>query len=92
MFGPPDTDSPNSARSIAWGIKRYTNDELRQNFVDMTVPQAELLGLTPPDPEIPIITVEELGVIFVMIRSVVLSYWGRLISRSRLETLKSQKF
>ena len=52
MFGPPDTDSPNTARSMAWGIKRYTNDELRQQFVDATVPQAELLGLTPPDPEL----------------------------------------
>ena len=52
MFGPPDDDSPNSARSMAWGIKRFTNDELRQRFVDMTVPQAEALGLTLPDPEI----------------------------------------
>ena len=49
MFGPPDSDSPNTGRSMAWGIKRYTNDELRQNFVDATVPQAKLLGLTPPD-------------------------------------------
>ena len=52
MFGPPDSDSPNTGRSMAWGIKRYTNDELRQNFVDATVPQAELLGLTPPDPHL----------------------------------------
>jgi ring-1,2-phenylacetyl-CoA epoxidase subunit PaaA len=52
MFGPPDDDSPNSARSMAWGIKRFSNDELRQRFVDMTVPQAEALGLTLPDPEI----------------------------------------
>ena len=52
MFGPPDTDSPNTARSMAWGIKRYTNDELRQQFVDASVPQAELLGLTPPDPDL----------------------------------------
>ncbi|RBY89265.1 1,2-phenylacetyl-CoA epoxidase subunit PaaA [Blastococcus sp. TF02A-30] len=52
MFGPPDTDSPNTARSMAWGIKRHTNDELRQRFVDMTVPQAEFLGVTLPDPEL----------------------------------------
>jgi len=52
MFGPPDDDSPNTARSMAWGIKRFTNDELRQKFVDQCVPQAELLGLTLPDPGI----------------------------------------
>jgi ring-1,2-phenylacetyl-CoA epoxidase subunit PaaA len=52
MFGPPDDDSPNSARSMAWGIKRFSNDDLRQRFVDRTVPQAEALGLTLPDPEI----------------------------------------
>ena len=52
MFGPPDTDSVHNARNMAWGIKRYTNDELRQNFVDMTIPQAELLGLTMPDPDL----------------------------------------
>ena len=52
MFGPPDVDSPNTARSMAWGIKRYTNDELRQQFVDASVPQAELLGLTPPDADL----------------------------------------
>jgi len=52
MFGPPDDDSPNSARSMAWGIKRFSNDDLRQRFVDMTVPQAEALGLSLPDPEI----------------------------------------
>jgi ring-1,2-phenylacetyl-CoA epoxidase subunit PaaA len=52
MFGPPDDDSPNSAQSMAWGIKRFSNDELRQRFIDMTVPQAEALGLTLPDPEI----------------------------------------
>src|SRR4051794_32777672 len=50
MFGPPDADSPNTAQSMAWGIKRQTNDELRQRFVDMTVPQAEALGVTLPDP------------------------------------------
>jgi len=52
MFGPPDDDSPNSERSMRWGIKRFSNDELRQRFVDMTVPQAEALGLTPPDPDL----------------------------------------
>ena len=52
MFGPPDDESPNSAQSMAWGIKRFTNDELRQRFVDMTVPQAEVLGLTLPDPDL----------------------------------------
>jgi ring-1,2-phenylacetyl-CoA epoxidase subunit PaaA len=52
MFGPPDADSPNTAQSMAWGIKRHTNDELRQRFVDMTVPQAEKLGVTLPDPEL----------------------------------------
>jgi len=52
MFGPPDAASPNSAQSMAWGIKRFSNDELRQKFVDMTVPQAAVLGLTLPDPEL----------------------------------------
>ena len=52
MFGPPDTDSPHSARSMRWGIKRFSNDDLRQRFVDMTVPQAEALGLTLPDPDL----------------------------------------
>jgi ring-1,2-phenylacetyl-CoA epoxidase subunit PaaA len=52
MFGPPDDDSPNSAQSMAWGIKRFSNDALRQRFVDMTVPQSEALGLSLPDPEI----------------------------------------
>ncbi|MFD8695281.1 1,2-phenylacetyl-CoA epoxidase subunit PaaA [Kitasatospora purpeofusca] len=50
MFGPSDAASPNTARSMAWRIKRHTNDELRQRFVDMTVPQAEHLGVTLPDP------------------------------------------
>ncbi|MDR7279719.1 1,2-phenylacetyl-CoA epoxidase subunit PaaA [Catenuloplanes atrovinosus] len=49
MFGPPDTDSVHSARSIQWKIKRFSNDELRQRFVDMCVPQAEVLGLRIPD-------------------------------------------
>ncbi len=49
MFGPSDVNSPNSAQSMTWKIKRHSNDELRQKFVDMTVPQAEYLGLTIPD-------------------------------------------
>jgi ring-1,2-phenylacetyl-CoA epoxidase subunit PaaA len=52
MFGPPDEDSPNSKQSMAWNIKRISNDELRQRFVDMLVPQAEILGVTLPDPAI----------------------------------------
>jgi ring-1,2-phenylacetyl-CoA epoxidase subunit PaaA len=52
MFGPPDDASPNSAQSMAWGIKRFSNDELRQRFVDMTVPQSEALELTLPDPDL----------------------------------------
>lgn len=50
MFGPNDDASPNSAQSLKWKIKRFSNDELRQRFVDMTVPQAEILGITIPDP------------------------------------------
>jgi ring-1,2-phenylacetyl-CoA epoxidase subunit PaaA len=49
MFGPSDKDSVHSAQSLAWKIKIDTNDELRQRFVDQTVPQAEYLGLTIPD-------------------------------------------
>jgi ring-1,2-phenylacetyl-CoA epoxidase subunit PaaA len=52
MFGPPDGDSPNSQQSMAWNIKRFSNDELRQRFVDMLVPQAEALGVTLPDPDL----------------------------------------
>lgn len=52
MFGPPDTESVHNARNMAWGIKRYTNDELRQNFVDASVPQAKVLGLTVPDADL----------------------------------------
>ena len=52
MFGPPDDTSEHTAQSMAWRIKRHTNDELRQKFVDMCVPQAEVLGLTLPDPEL----------------------------------------
>jgi len=50
MFGPPDADSPNTAQSMRWRIKRETNDELRQKFVDITVPQADFLKLKVPDP------------------------------------------
>ncbi|HEX3605683.1 MAG TPA: 1,2-phenylacetyl-CoA epoxidase subunit PaaA [Candidatus Dormibacteraeota bacterium] len=52
MFGPPDDRSAHSAQSMAWRIKRHSNDELRQRFVDMCVPQAAVLGLTLPDPEL----------------------------------------
>ncbi|MBL4540965.1 MAG: 1,2-phenylacetyl-CoA epoxidase subunit A [Rhodobacteraceae bacterium] len=52
MFGPSDADSVHSAESMAWKIKINTNDELRQKFVDQTVPQAEYLGLTIPDPDL----------------------------------------
>ncbi|MGA2191213.1 MAG: 1,2-phenylacetyl-CoA epoxidase subunit PaaA [Steroidobacteraceae bacterium] len=50
MFGPPDAQSMHSSDSQRWKIKRFSNDELRQKFVDFTVPQARYLGLTPPDP------------------------------------------
>jgi ring-1,2-phenylacetyl-CoA epoxidase subunit PaaA len=57
MFGPPDTGEAatkggHTAQSMAWGIKRFSNDDLRQKFVDMTVPQAQKLGLTLPDPDL----------------------------------------
>ncbi|MGW5055443.1 1,2-phenylacetyl-CoA epoxidase subunit PaaA [Actinokineospora sp. NPDC004072] len=52
MFGPPDSESTNTEQSMKWRIKRHTNDELRQKFVDMTVPQAEKLGVTLPDPQL----------------------------------------
>jgi ring-1,2-phenylacetyl-CoA epoxidase subunit PaaA len=52
MFGPTDDLSPNTAQSMKWKIKRKTNDELRQEFIDKTVPQAEFLGLTIPDPDL----------------------------------------
>ncbi len=52
MFGPSDKESVHSAQSMAWKIKINTNDELRQKFVDQTVPQAEYLGLTIPDPDL----------------------------------------
>ncbi len=50
MFGPSDASSTHTAQSMRWRIKRFTNDELRQKFVDATVPQAQFLGLTIPDP------------------------------------------
>jgi ring-1,2-phenylacetyl-CoA epoxidase subunit PaaA len=52
MFGPPDVDSPNSAELLRWRVKRFTNDELRQRFVNLTVPQAEAVNLTLPDPDL----------------------------------------
>ena len=52
MFGPSDADSQHSAQSMAWKIKRFSNDELRQKFIDVTVPQAEFLGLSVPDDEL----------------------------------------
>ena len=52
MFGPSDADSKHTAQSVQWKIKRHTNDELRQQFVDVTVPQAALIGLTVPDKDL----------------------------------------
>ncbi|WP_341911759.1 1,2-phenylacetyl-CoA epoxidase subunit PaaA [Polaromonas sp. YR568] len=52
MFGPPDAASTNTAQGMRWGIKRISNDELRQKFVDATVPQAAVLGVTLPDPDL----------------------------------------
>ena len=52
MFGPPDQESVNSAQSAQWKIKLFSNDELRQRMVDQTVPQAEFLGLSIPDPDL----------------------------------------
>lgn len=52
MFGPPDADSPNSVQGMRWGIKRISNDDLRQKFIDATVPQAKVLGITLPDPDL----------------------------------------
>ncbi len=52
MFGPHDTDSPHSADAFRWKIKRHTNDELRQKFIDKTVQQAEVIGLTIPDTDL----------------------------------------
>ncbi len=52
MFGPSDKDSPNSAELLKWGVKRKGNDELRQRFVNLTIPQAQAIGLTLPDPDL----------------------------------------
>jgi ring-1,2-phenylacetyl-CoA epoxidase subunit PaaA len=52
MFGPPDAESPNTEQSVRWRIKRFTNDELRQKFVDVTVEQAKVLGLDVPDKDL----------------------------------------
>ena len=52
MFGPSDAHSPNSAQSMAWKIKRHSNDELRQRFIDQTIPQLQILGCTAPDPDL----------------------------------------
>ena len=52
MFGPHDTDSPHSSDAVKWKIKRETNDELRQKFIDKTVQQAEIIGLTIPDKDL----------------------------------------
>jgi ring-1,2-phenylacetyl-CoA epoxidase subunit PaaA len=52
MFGPPDSQSPHTAESVRWKIKLLTNDQLRQRFIDQTVPQADYLGLTVPDPDL----------------------------------------
>lgn len=52
MFGPPDAESTHTEQSMKWKIKLKSNDELRQQFIDITVPQAEILGLTIPDPDL----------------------------------------
>ena len=52
MFGPPDANSPHSAQGMRWGIKRISNDDLRQKFIDATVPQANVLGISLPDPKL----------------------------------------
>jgi ring-1,2-phenylacetyl-CoA epoxidase subunit PaaA len=52
MFGPQDSDSPRTGNAMKWKIKRQTNDELRQNFIDKTVPQAKIIGLKIPDPDL----------------------------------------
>jgi ring-1,2-phenylacetyl-CoA epoxidase subunit PaaA len=52
MFGPSDKDSPNNAELLRWGVKRKGNDELRQRFVDLTVPQAQAINVTLPDPDL----------------------------------------
>ena len=52
MFGPPDADSANTSQGMRWGIKRISNDALRQRFVDATVPQTKIMGVTIPDPDL----------------------------------------
>ncbi len=52
MFGPKDEESPNTEQSMKWKLKRKSNDDLRQQFIDQTVPQAEILGITIPDPDL----------------------------------------
>jgi ring-1,2-phenylacetyl-CoA epoxidase subunit PaaA len=52
MFGPPDAESPNTLQSMKWKIKRFTNDELRQRFVDMCAEQIKVLGMKLPDPDL----------------------------------------
>ena len=52
MFGPSDANSPNSAELLRWRVKRFTNDELRQRFVNLTVPQAQAVNVSLPDPEL----------------------------------------
>jgi ring-1,2-phenylacetyl-CoA epoxidase subunit PaaA len=52
MFGPSDKDSPNSAELLGWRIKQKGNDELRQRFINLTVPQSQAIGLTIPDPDL----------------------------------------
>jgi ring-1,2-phenylacetyl-CoA epoxidase subunit PaaA len=52
MFGPHDSESQHGEQSAKWGIKRISNDDLRQKFIDAAVPQAKLLGVTVPDPEL----------------------------------------
>ncbi len=52
MFGPSDAQSKHTEQSMRWKIKRFTNDELRQKFIDITAPQAQFLGLAIPDPQL----------------------------------------
>ena len=52
MFGPPDAESPHTEQSMKWKLKRKSNDDLRQQFIDQTVPQAKILGITIPDPDL----------------------------------------
>ena len=59
MFGPSDKESTHSAQSMAWKIKRESNDSLRQTFVNRTIPQGEAIGITVPDPDLKWIEAEE---------------------------------